>query len=67
MARKFESVSLPADLVALVDEFIRRNSQGYGTRPEVINDAIRRFIRDEMPDLKQPPADKPAKKKGAKP
>lgn len=55
MARKFESVSLPADLVALVDTFIAQNTQGYGTRPEVINDAIRRFLRQEMPELKQPP------------
>lgn len=55
-------MSLPVAVVKLVDDFINRNTQGYGTRPEVINAAIRRFLRDEMPELKQPPVEEPATK-----
>lgn len=62
--RRFASVSLPVAVVKLVDDFIDWNTQGYGTRPEVINAAIRRFLRDEMPELKQPPVEEPARKRG---
>lgn len=48
MPTGFTSVSLPDELVAQIDKFIKSNKWGYRSRPDVITAAVRAFLRDEM-------------------
>jgi Arc/MetJ-type ribon-helix-helix transcriptional regulator len=44
----YTSVSLPSEVVDRIDEFVEHEGKdwGYRSRPDVITDAVRRFIRE---------------------
>lgn len=43
--KSFESISLPKDLVELVDKAIKETEVGYGSRAELIKEAVREKLR----------------------
>ena len=48
----YVNVSLPEDIIKIVDRIIEKGKAGYKSRPEVINDAVRRLAEELKPLVK---------------